>query len=142
MIFCDTSAVARLYVPEKESPAVRARLEQEEQVLVSELARVELMAVFHRQVRKNRWSQAQFRTAVLQFTNDDIGGFWTWLPLEAAVTAAAAKVYASLPASVLLRSADCLHLVTAIHHGFAEIYTYDRHQALAAPALGLTARSA
>ena len=36
-----------------------------------------------------------------------------------------------------LRTADCLHLVTAMHHGFAEIFTYDANQSAAAFALGL-----
>lgn len=142
MIFCDTSAVAKLYVPEKESPVVRAKLEAEDQVLVSELVRVELMGVFHRQLREKRWTNAQFVTAVRQFGNDDVGGFWTWLALDTPILEAAARTYSTLPDSVFLRSADCLHLVTAIHHGFTEIYTYDRHQTLAAPALGLKPRTA
>lgn len=142
MIFCDTSAVAKLYVPEGESPAIRHKLESEDQVLVSELARVELMGVFHRQLREKRWTHDQFLTAVRQFRNDDVVGFWTWLALEAPIMEAAADTYATLPASVFLRSADCLHLVTAIHHGFTEIYTYDRHQTSAAPSLGLTPRTA
>lgn len=142
MIFCDTSAVAKLYVPEKESLTVRARLESEDQVLVSELVRVELMGVFHRQLREKRWTQAQFLTAVRQFGNDDNGGFWTWLAVDTPIMEAAARTYTTLPDSVFLRSADCLHLVTAIHHGFTDLYTYDRHQTLAAPALGLTPRMA
>jgi predicted nucleic acid-binding protein len=137
MIFCDTSAVAKLYVSEKESPAVRARLEAEDQVLVSELVRVELMGVFHRQLRERKWTHAQFATAVRQFANDDVGGFWTWLALDTAIIEAAARTYTTLPNSVFLRSADCLHLVSAIYHGFAEICTYDTHQGLAALSLGL-----
>ena len=137
MIFCDTSAIAKLYVFEKESPAMRARLEAEDQVFVSELVRTELMGVFHRQLRERIWGRGEFMTAIRQFTNDDIGGFWTWLPLGSAVIEAAAQVYATLPESVFLRSADCLHLVTALRHNFAEIYTYDIRQSHAAGALGL-----
>jgi len=137
VIFCDTSAIAKLYVPEQESPAVRARLEAEDQVAASELARVELMGVFHRELREKKWTRTQFMTAIRQFTNDDIGGFWTWLPLESAVMEAASKTYATLPESVFLRSADCLHLVTALHHRFTEVFTYDTHQTAAAETLGL-----
>jgi ferredoxin len=39
MILCDTSAAAKLYVPERESAAVRRRLEAEDEVCLSELAR-------------------------------------------------------------------------------------------------------
>ena len=53
MIFCDTSAVAKLYVPERESVAVRRLLEAEDEVCLSELARPELMGVFHRRWRES-----------------------------------------------------------------------------------------
>lgn len=142
MIFCDTSAAAKLYVPEKDSLVVRAKLESEDQVFISELARVELMGVFHRQLREKKWTPVQFQTAIRQFGNDDVSGFWTWLPLDTATIETAAKTYTTLPDAVFLRSADCLHLVTALHHGFTEIFTYDRHQTLAAAAVGLTARKA
>jgi predicted nucleic acid-binding protein len=137
MIFCDTSAIAKLYVAEKESPAMRARLEGEDQVCASELARTELMGLFHRQLRGKKWSRDKFMTAIRQFTLDDIAGFWAWLPLDSRVIDAAAKVYTTLPDSVFLRSADCLHLVTALRHNFAEIYTYDFRQSEAAGVLGM-----
>src|ERR1019366_922199 len=132
MIFCDTSAVAKLYVVEKESLAMRKLLEAEDQVFISELVRVELMSVFHRQLREKKWTRDKFLTAVRQFTNDDIGGFWTWLALDATIIEAAAKTYTTLPDNVWLRSADCLNLVTAMHHGFTEIYTFDVNQSAAA----------
>ena len=137
MIFCDTSAIAKLYLVEKESTSMRAKLETEDQVFVSELVRAELMSVFHRQLRERKWTRDNFMTAVRQFTNDDLGGFWTWLPLDATIIEAAAKIYTTLPDTVFLRSADCLHLVTAMHHSFSEIYTYDTHQTAAATSLGL-----
>jgi len=142
MIVCDTSAVAKLYVPERETAAVRQLLETEDEVCVSELVRVELMGVFHRRLREGKWTRADFLAAVRQFSRDELGGFWTWLPLGAPIMEAAAKTYATLPKTVFLRSADCLHLVTAIHHNFSEIYTYDGHQAAAAEVLGIKALAA
>ena len=138
MIFCDTSTVAKIYVPETESKAVRERLEAEERVHVSELVRPELMAVFHRRLREGKWTRSDFSAAVRQFSADDLGGFWTWLPLDATITEAAAKMYLTLPDSVFLRTADCLHLVTALHHNFPEVFTHDKHQVAAAAALGVT----
>lgn len=137
MVFCDTSMVAKLYVVEPESKAVRALLEKEDQRFVSDLVRIELMAVFHRQLREKIWPREKFDAAVRQFNTDDIGGFWTWIQLDAAIIEAAAKTYSTLPSTVFLRAADCLHLITGMHNNFPEIYTYDRHQALAAPTLGL-----
>lgn len=48
MIFCDTSAAAKLYIPELESAAVRRLLEAEDEVWVSDLLRVELLGMLHR----------------------------------------------------------------------------------------------
>jgi predicted nucleic acid-binding protein len=139
MLFCDTSALAKYYVPEMDSAAVRARLDHEDQVAFSELARAELMGTFHRRLRENKWTKDEFLAVVRQFTKDDIGGYWTWLPLDSVIVEQSVKTFTTLPENIFLRTADCLHLVTALHHGFAEIHTHDIHQIEAASALGLTA---
>jgi len=100
------------------------------------------MSVFHRRLREGIWTQTDFFAAVRQFSKDDLSGFWTWLPLDKPIIEAAARTYATLPGTVFLRSSDCLHLVTALRHNFAEIYTYDTHQCAAAAVLGLRAVSA
>jgi hypothetical protein len=138
MLFCDTSTLAKYYVPETESAAVRSRLDADEQVLASQLARAELMAVFHRRLRERTWSRKEFDTVVRQFSQDDISGYWSWLPLDTVVVEQAVKIYTALPESIFLRTSDCLHLVTALQHGFTEICTHDHHQIQAASALGLT----
>ncbi|MFA5264316.1 MAG: type II toxin-antitoxin system VapC family toxin [Opitutaceae bacterium] len=137
MIFCDTSAFAKLYVAEAETTALRRITDAEDEVCASELVRAELMSVFHRRWREKKWSQADFHTTVRQFENDCVAGFWTWLPLDSIIIEATAKIYPTLPDTVFLRSSDCLHLVTARHHGFSEIYTYDAQQSAAASVLGL-----
>jgi predicted nucleic acid-binding protein len=142
MIFCDTSAAAKLYVPEPESATVQRRLESEDGVCLSELARTELLAVFHRRWREGKWRRTEFLAAVRQFSRDDLTGFWTWLPMDRSITEAAAQVYTTLPEKIFLRSSDCLHLVTAMQNSFGEICTYDSHQISAASALGLKAVTA
>jgi predicted nucleic acid-binding protein len=139
MIFCDTSAVVKIYASERESRSVQLLFDAEDEIYVSELTRVELMGVFHRRLREGLWNQTQFLAAVHQFSKDELSGFWTWLPLDQSILYAAAKIYTTLPSTVFLRSSDCLHLVTALHHNFAEIYTYDAHQSVAAGVLGLKA---
>lgn len=141
MIFCDTSYAAKLYVPEPDSGMVRNHLENHPgKVCLSELARAELVAVFHRRMREGCWGPAEFSVAARQFQQDDISGFWTWLPPDQPMIRMTAELYLTLPAGIFLRTADTLHLVTARHHGFSDIYTFDRHQTVAAEALGLTAR--
>jgi len=100
------------------------------------------MSVFHRRLREGIWNRTDFLAAVRQFSKDELSGFWTWLPLDKSIIYAAAKIYTTLPNAVFLRSSDCIHLVTALHHNFTEIYTYDRHQSLAASSLGLKAVTA
>lgn len=141
MLFTDTSALAKLYVPEPQSPRVRPIFEAEDQVFASELATVELLAVFHRRLRERKWTQAEFTAAVRQFDRDNVSGLWTWLPVDHDILEAAAKTFATLPPAVFLRSADCIHLVTALRHNFDEIYSYDAHQIAAAAQLGLKTAS-
>ena len=139
MIFCDTSTLAKYYVLEKESLAVRSYLDQEDQVVFSELARVELMGVFHRRLRERQWTKEDFTEVVRQFSHDDLSGYWSWMPLDKEIVEKASQIFVTLPETIFLRSSDCIHLVTAIHHGFKKIYTYDKHQAQAASVLGLAA---
>lgn len=138
MIFCDTSTLAKYYFAEPESAAVRLRLDQTDQVLASELAKAELMAVFHRRLREKTWSRRDFLAAVRQFTKDDVGGLWTWIPLGTLLITQVARTYDTLPETVFLRTADCIHLITALHAGMSEICTHDRHQIEAAPGFGLS----
>jgi uncharacterized protein len=137
LIFCDTSALAKYYVGETGSAALRSRLESEDAVIASELARVELMSVFHRRMRERTWTREQFQTAANQLGRDDTAQYWTWVPVSSFLIGAASQLYLSLPENVFLRASDCLHLVTALHHGFEELCTFDRHQLAAAQGLGL-----
>ncbi|HEV3271903.1 MAG TPA: type II toxin-antitoxin system VapC family toxin [Candidatus Methylacidiphilales bacterium] len=139
MIFCDTSAAVKIYVPERESSSVQLLFNAEDEICLSELTRIELMGVFHRRLREGQWNQSQFLSAVRQFSNDELSGFWTWLPFDQSIIHAAAKIYTTLPRTVFLRSSDCIQVVTALHHNFAQIYTYDSHQSAAAAVLGLKA---
>lgn len=139
MLFCDTSTLAKYYVPEVDSALVRERLDQEDHIALSELARAELMGVFHRRLRERKWTNSEFLAAVRQFSQDDIGGYWSWLPLDGVIVEQSVKTFTTLPENIFLRTADCLHLVTALHHGFSCVHTHDAHQMAAASALGLTA---
>jgi uncharacterized protein len=138
LIFCDTSALAKYYVDETGSTALRSRLDSEGAVIACELARVELMSVFHRRMREREWTREQFQTAANQLSRDDTAQYWTWLPVSSFIIGAASQMYLSLPESLFLRASDCLHLVTALHHGFEEVCTFDRHQQAAVQTLGLT----
>ena len=139
MLFCDTSTLAKYYVQEPESDAVRARLDAEDQVFLSELARAEIVAVFHRQLRERKWTRDDFATVLRQLSTDEAVGYWTWVPLDSSIVEQVVRTFTTLPEDVFLRTADCLHLVTALQQGFTEVHTHDTHQRNGASALGLTA---
>jgi predicted nucleic acid-binding protein len=65
VIFCDTSALAKYYVPETESAALASRLDSEDAVVVRDLARVELMSVFHRRMRERKWTRERFQVELV-----------------------------------------------------------------------------
>jgi predicted nucleic acid-binding protein len=139
MIFCDTSAAVKVYVREAGSSEIARLFPKHNEICLSELARVELISVFHRRLREGIWDKTDFDGAVSQFSKDDISGFWTWLPLDRSIIEAATKTYTTLPKTVFLRASDCLHLITAQHYNFSEIYTYDTHQTKAAAVFGIKA---
>lgn len=137
MVFCDTSTLAKYYVPEAESPKVRGALDRASVVSASDLTRTELMAVFHRRWREGKWDQGTMTHTMRQFEQDDLSGYWGWVPVDRAVTDLAARMFASLPSTVFLRAADAIHLATAMRQGAKALHTHDVHQAKAAAVLGI-----
>jgi len=138
-MFCDTSTLAKYYIEEAESAAVRARMDEVEEVTLCALARVELMSVFHRCWREGIWSRAHFMRAATQLRQDELRRMWTWVPLDEAIIEYSSNVYLQLPDNIFLRASDCLHIATALRSNYLEIYTHDQRQAKAAEALGLNA---
>src|SRR5271166_721829 len=98
--------LAKYYVPEAESAALAFRLDSEDAVVVSELARVELMSVFHRRMRERKWTRERFQVAAGQFNRDDALKYWSWSPVSSLIVTAASQLYLSLPESVFLRAGE------------------------------------
>ena len=132
MSYFDSAYIAKFYVDEPESEAVRRLAESLGQVRCAVIGRIEVAAVFHRKFRDGALDAAAFREVMAQFDDDCGQGLWTWLPLTPGLAAKTAAVFARLPRSVFLRAADALHLLSAQEHGLAEIYTNDRHMTAAA----------
>lgn len=137
--FCDTSTLAKFYVHEAESYKVMHVLGLCDVAFASEFAKAELMAVFHRRLREGKWSPKQFQIVLKQFQLDVNSNYWTWIPVSSEITTKVTETYATLSDKIFLRTADCYHLVTALHSGFDSILTYDKHQSLAAEEFGLKA---
>jgi uncharacterized protein len=130
--YFDSAYLAKFYLDEPDSDAVRRRAESLGQVHCIVLGQVEVAAVFHRKLREGAFGDAAFREVMAQWDDDRAQGLWTWLPITMALVARAAATFERLPRSVFLRAIDALHLTCAREHGFQEIYTNDRHMSSAA----------
>lgn len=138
MIYFDAAYLAKFYLDEPETEAVRARAAKESEVGCCALGRIEVVSVFHRKLREKSRTKAEFRALIDQFSADCAAGLWTWFPLTAAIQNAAAAKFRSLPETVFLRCGDAVHLACASEHGLPNIFTNDRHLLAAAPHFDLT----
>lgn len=138
MIYVDTSYIIKSYLNEPGSAAVLDLLEQVSGRASALHARTEFWAGVHRHVREANISRRQASETWRQLAKDEADGHWHWLPLTDAVIRRSCTAFESLEASILLRSADALHLACAALNGFKEIYSNDRRLLSAAPHFGLT----
>jgi predicted nucleic acid-binding protein len=135
--YFDSSYIAKFYLDEPESDAVRRLAESLGQVRCAVIGQIEVAAVFHRKLREGAFDTRAFREVMSQFDDDCSQSLWTWLPITTALATATAAVFTRLPRSVFLRAVDALHLACAHEHGLPEIYTNDRHMAAAARHFGV-----
>ncbi len=138
MSYFDSAFIAKFYLDEPESDAVRELAERLGRVHSAVFGRLEVAAVFHRKWREGAFAERAFREVSDQFTDDCTAGLWMWLPVTDDLVATAAAAVRTLPSAIFLRAADVLHLVCAREHGFREIHTNDRHMLAAADHFGLT----
>ena len=132
MSYFDSSYIAKFYLDEPESEAVREVAEALGQVQCSSIGQVEVAAVFHRKRREGAFGASAYREVTAQFADDCALGLWTWLPVTGALLEKTAAAFTRLASPVFLRAVDALHLVSAREHGLREVYTNDRHMLSAA----------
>lgn len=137
MIYFDSAYIARCYLPEWGHPEVVALASRSPGIASAEIARIEVASVFHRKLREAAITAAVHRELCRQFDEDIQAGTWILFPLNPALLSRAQAAYQTLPSTLFLRSADCLHLCAAADAGFKEIYSNDRHLLAAAPHFGL-----
>lgn len=141
MIYCDTSYLVRLYLDEAGSAEVR-RLCAAHPVATALHAKAEVPAALHRAFRERRMDLHAFLTVMDQFEMDSRSGGFEWLDLAPRLYEGMAGRFATLPSEAFLRAADALHLSCAASHGFAEVWSNDRHLLAAATHFGLRGRNA
>ena len=137
MIYFDSTYLAKCYLPEAGHLEVRAVALQAGSLRSVALAQVEVASVFHRHLREGRIRASALAEYLEQFSQDCAEGVVSFLPVTAELLQLSTSAYPTLPATVFLRSADCLHLCAARQAGCKEIYSNDRHLLAAAPHFGL-----
>lgn len=137
MIYFDSTYLAKCYLPEAGHLEVRAAALTAGSLQSVALAQVEVASVFHRHLREGRIRASALAEYLEQFSQDCAEGVVSFLPVTAELLQLSTSAYPTLPATVFLRSADCLHLCAARQAGCKEIYSNDRHLLAAAPHFGL-----
>lgn len=137
MLYFDAAFIAKFYLQEPESDAIRSFVEDVPGIASLVIGRLETELVFSRKLREGVVTPQGHEALIAQFKTDCEDGLWTWLPAGDDLVAAAQEMTRRLPTGVFLRSLDALHLTCARRHGHEHIYSNDRHILLAAPHFGL-----
>ncbi len=140
-LYLDSAYVAKCYVNEPDSAAVRRLAWQAQRRCSSAWCLAEMACIFRRHVREGALPEA--RAAVLSklFLDDLAAETWLLLPVSDLLMRRVEAAVRGVPPKVALRAGDAVHLVTARDAGFQEIWTNDRHLLQAAPRFGLVGRS-
>jgi predicted nucleic acid-binding protein len=108
ILYLDTSSLVKLYVPERESAAVKRCVDTAEIIATSRLAYVEARAAFARKRRERGVSPKDYRNIVQDFDRD-----WeNYFIVD--VSEALTKLGAALAEKHALRGYDAVHLASAV----------------------------
>ena len=135
-LYVDSSALAKLYVPEAESERLDAFLRGRLGLMISELAITEVLSAVARRKREGELKPElanRIRDAVLA---DADSGSFARLHLDPAVHRVAERLLLTTD-SVPLRTLDALHLALAFSGVATHVLTFDRRMREAALQSGL-----
>lgn len=141
MIYFDTAYLAKCYLNEHGSDAVRKLAAESARVACCAFGRIELAATLQRNLREGKITRRQCRVIWSQFDLDESNHIWTWLPVTPELLAGVTKNIRAMKTTTYLRAADALHLACAVEHGFKEVYSNDRHLLAAAGAFKIKGRN-
>ncbi|MCX5737258.1 MAG: type II toxin-antitoxin system VapC family toxin [Proteobacteria bacterium] len=135
-VYVDTSALVKLYVPERWSTELDTALSGRRDLLVSELAVTELTSATIRRVREGELSAVHGRRVYQRLQRDLDDGQFRRVELTASAHREAERLLLGLGRRSALRAADALHLALAALLGARVMLTFDEHMRRAAEALG------
>jgi predicted nucleic acid-binding protein len=140
VIYFDTSYLVRLYYQDPGADRVRA-LAATDHVACAALGQAEMMAAFHRKLREGAIKPAAYAALVDQAEGHIKAGAFHWLAQDEEVLSRVRRVYRNLPAPVVLRGADAIHLGTAAEAGFHIVYSNDVRLLAAAKHFGIEGKN-
>ncbi len=140
-MYLDSAYIAKFYVNEGDSKAVRDLIGGAASLVSSAWAVGEVSCVLHRHMRENKLTQRQFRELLDAFLRHAGQEVWTLLPVTSRTLQKMTLLVRSAPAGVYLRAGDAVHLAAAMEAEEREIWTNDRHLLSAAEHFGLSGRS-
>jgi uncharacterized protein len=135
-IYLDSSALAKLYVPEPESDALETFLKDRQDLMISELAITEVLSAVARRRREGLITAHQaleIRDAILADANS---GSFHRLDMSPVVHREAERLLFHIE-SLHLRTIDALHVAAALLGSATHVATYDARMRSAAMQAGL-----
>jgi predicted nucleic acid-binding protein len=141
-VYLDSAYIAKFYLNEPDSRAVRIAIAESDKLVSSLLAFGEVTCAFHRHLRQGILNSSQYRELVAAFLDDVAAGNWIFAPVTERLLRRMVALVATLAPTVYLRAGDALHLTTALELGEREIWTSDRHLLAAAGHFDLIGRTA
>ena len=135
--YYDTTYLLKLQIVEAGTSEVRAHAASVFEIHTALHGRAEFSSAAFRKVREGVATQVDYQRLIAQFREDCVTETIILLPLTDATLDRVESVFATAPVATYLRASDALHLATAAEHGFAEIFSNDKHLLAAAPLFGL-----
>jgi len=135
-VYLDSSALAKVYIPEPESSVLGSLLAGRRDLVVSDLAVTEVASAMMRRVRERQLRRREMAEAYRTLAGDVADHRFLRAELTAGVHREAERLLMTLGERVPLRAADGLHLALAVVAGARTVVTFDRRMIMAATTMG------
>lgn len=139
-MYCDASALVKLYVPEPESDRLNRMLARHRDLVASDLVVTEIVSSIARRRREGAVTAQAAADLCRRILSHLDGGVFHRVDVTRDVHREAERLLLALE-TIALRTADALHLALAASAGVSSILTFDRRLARAASAIGLGVRT-
>jgi predicted nucleic acid-binding protein len=139
--YFDAAYVAKCYLVEPDSDAVRALAHAAHGVYTSEFSIAEVSCVFRRHRREGTLDRRRENTVRDQFLTDLAEGRWLIVPVTRLVMGRVESLTRALPARLPIRAGDATHIASALEARIPEICTNDRRLIEVAKHFGLTGKT-